>query len=325
MNNTPILTIVIPCYNAEKYLERCLSCLESLACDEVSLLFVNDGSTDSTEEIIKMWVECHKNARLIVKENGGYSTAINAGLDNCTTDYVMFMGVDDEIVPAPLHEICKHLRNNEPDMLAFSTEKVYDEGKIRNEIDVATQYRNPGYYEMDIFELCKKHNEDIRILFMRDTSRCYKMATIGQHRYLGKTGVSADGCFSAGVALRSKSFEFVNELCYIWHLHSDSVSSQSRPLHKLIEELDVWNNHFLNIKEIILHKRIPEPIINHYFAYRRLVNKMYELNEASIADFHNKYLIELSRWLIDNTTLSFRARFKLFCPKIYEFILKIIK
>lgn len=316
-SDTQILTILIPCYNAEKYVSRCTSSLERLSYNDISLLFINDGSNDSTENLIGEWVNSHCNARMISKENGGYSTAINMGLDNCQTDYVMFMGIDDEIIPESLNEICERLRQSQPDVLAFSTEKVYDDdGDSTMQIDPITKYKHPGFYKNDVFSLFRKYGNDVGMLFTRDTSRCFRMTTIGNVRYFGKTGVSADGCFSSMVSFRSNSFEFVNKSCYLWHLHKDSVSSRNKSIDKLIEELEVWYTYFREIKPKILHQKIPDPIINQYFVYKKLINRLRDMNESKIADLHQGHSDDFIKWVYRNSSISIKARIKLACQML---------
>ncbi len=161
------LTIVVPCYNAEKYIERCTSSLEGINEDEVAIIFVNDGSTDSSKTMIEQWSKKHPNASLVNRENGGYSSAINTGLDHCQSEYVMFMGVDDELVSPGINMICKELKRNNPDILAFTTTKKFDDTEDQNkkEIDPATYYENPGIYNMDVYDLFSRLGNDIRILF----------------------------------------------------------------------------------------------------------------------------------------------------------------
>lgn len=81
------------------------------------------------------------------------------------------------------------------------------------------------------------------------------MDTIGKTRYFGKTGISADGCFSSIVACKSKSFEFMNDVCYFWHLHEDSLSGRKKTIEKIEEELCVWTEFFTWITDIFTDKK----------------------------------------------------------------------
>lgn len=315
-----LLTIVIPCFNAEKYFERCVLSLEGINSDMVTILFVNDGSTDSTQTLIERWIHTHPNSFVINKENGGYSSAINAGLNNCNSDYIMFMGVDDELVSDGINYICSHLQKNNPDILAFSTEKIYDDSDIdsNREIDVYTNYTNPGFYEQDLYSLYNKIGHNSMILFTRDTSRCFKTNVIGEIRYFGKRGVSADGCFSCMVASKSKSFEFLNEVCYLWHLHKDSVSSKKITSEGIEEELNIWSKFFAWVAFSFPIKGIPDPLIVYLFKYKKLINTIYDEGSIELASKHRKMIRQFSKKILANYTLSLKSRIKIMYPKLYK-------
>lgn len=313
-----LLTIIIPCYNAEKYINRCVSCLEGIDESCVLILFINDGSTDLTAKLLGDWITAHDNARIVSKVNGGYSSAINAGLDNCTTEYIMFMGVDDEIVSDEVNEICQHLKKNKPDMLAFSTVKQYDDIENRqNELDSLTKYNHPGVYIGNITSVFSKIGKDTAILFTRDTSRCYKMSAVRDLRYFGKTGISADGCFSSLVASRANSFEFINKTAYVWHVHQDSVSGGEKTIEKIKEEADVWQQYFCVMKDSISDDRITDYVVDQLFMYLRLIDVLELAGEISYA---NKHELEVKRnfeWLKGNKFISLKSKIKIYFPSLY--------
>lgn len=73
------ISFVVPCFNSEKYMEKCIDSL--LMCgDDVEIIIVNDGSTDKTAEIAKNYLKNNSNIKFIDKENGGHGSGINAGL-----------------------------------------------------------------------------------------------------------------------------------------------------------------------------------------------------------------------------------------------------
>ena len=323
-----LLTIVIPCFNAEKYFTRCVTSLEGINSDMVTILFVNDGSTDSTQFLIDNWRQNHPNSFVINKENGGYSSAINAGLDNCKSEYVMFMGVDDELVSDEINNICSHLQKNNPDILVFSTKKIYDEQDdtfTPGGIDVYTKFVNPGLYELDLYSLYNRIGQDSLILFTRDTSRCFKTKVIGEIRYFGKRGVSSDGCFSSMVASKSKSFEFVNEVCYLWHLHKDSVSSKKTTLEGIEEELNIWSKFFSWVAFSFPIKGIPSPIIMYLLEYRRRANIVYDEGRIDLGSEHKKNVHKISKNILANYSISLKDRFKLMHPLIYEIYINVVR
>ena len=321
-----LLTILVPCYNAERYLRRCTNSLESLSKD-IHIIFVNDGSTDATSRLVNDWIENHPNALLIDKKNGGYPSAINVGLDTCDTKYVMFLGVDDEVVAHGINKIYDILLNNSPDILCFSTTKIYDDELNQMPIkDRITHYSKEGLFEMGLFDFCKENQQDSQILFTRDTSRCFKMSVIADIRYFGKIGVSADGCFSTLVASKAHSFGFINEEGYVWHLHHDSVSAQKKSLYKLIDEVSVWNMYFQNIQKYVPDIRIPKPIISHFLIYKsRVLNLKRNKGKSEIVQYHELGIKRYRAWLLKSHYLSLRSRMALLYPGIWLMLVKILK
>lgn len=89
------ISIVVPVYNAEKTLDRCVQSLLSQVYSHIEILLVNDGSRDGSLEICRRYAREDERIRVIDKPNGGVSSARNAGLDAATGDFVMFCDSDD--------------------------------------------------------------------------------------------------------------------------------------------------------------------------------------------------------------------------------------
>ena len=316
-----LLTIIVPCYNGAKYIERCTRSFEGL-CDEVEILFVNDGSTDRTIDMLNRYVEEHANVSIITKNNGGYSSAINVGLDNCNSEYVMFLGVDDEISASGINSICNHLRTNRADIVAYQNVKMTDGScDTSKKLDELTDFIHEGYYACNIGELVHKCCNDTNILFVRDTSRCYKMSLIGNMRYFGKSGVAADGCFSGLVAYKANSFELIKEVGYYWHLHEDSVSARQMTYERLLDELNVWKLFFKEMLEshldMITTNYVPNQIINNYLSYLQSIHLLSRLEKKEIAKEYKKQFKYIRKIFISNNRISGKNRIKVVIPYIY--------
>ncbi len=90
-----LVSIIIPCYNVEKYMKNCFECLDSQTYKNVEIIFVDDGAKDSTGQMIDDYCKTNNKAKAIHKPNGGLSSARNAGLDAATGDYIYFYDPDD--------------------------------------------------------------------------------------------------------------------------------------------------------------------------------------------------------------------------------------
>ncbi|HFI0959973.1 TPA: glycosyltransferase family 2 protein [Streptococcus suis] len=95
--NKPLISIIVPVYNVENYLDECIRTVLAQTYSNWELLLINDGSTDSSGTICDDYAKGDERIRVIHKNNGGLSDARNAGIDNCTGEYIVFLDSDDGI------------------------------------------------------------------------------------------------------------------------------------------------------------------------------------------------------------------------------------
>lgn len=99
------LSIIIPVYNGEKYIDRCLESVLSQDNGKLEIILINDGSRDNSAELCDKYASSYPFVKCIHKANGGVSSARNAGLEAVTGDYVWFVDVDDEIADGAIDVI----------------------------------------------------------------------------------------------------------------------------------------------------------------------------------------------------------------------------
>ena len=95
MSKQPSVSILVPCYNVEKYLNQCLDSIVNQTLKDIEIICINDGSTDSTLDIIKSYADKDKRVKIIDKPNEGYGKSMNRGLDAATGEYVGIVESDD--------------------------------------------------------------------------------------------------------------------------------------------------------------------------------------------------------------------------------------
>lgn len=93
----PKISVIVPVFNAENFLSRCIKSILSQKFSEFELLLVNDGSTDCSDKICEEFGAMDKRIQVFHKCNGGVSSARNMGLDNCKGEFIVFVDSDDEI------------------------------------------------------------------------------------------------------------------------------------------------------------------------------------------------------------------------------------
>ena len=102
MESTSLISVIVPSYNAESFLDETLESVLSQTYENWECIIVNDGSTDNTEEIAKKWCEKDTRFRYIYKKNGGLSSARNYGIKESKAEYIAFLDHDDVLTPDSL-------------------------------------------------------------------------------------------------------------------------------------------------------------------------------------------------------------------------------
>lgn len=110
------VSIIIPIYNSEKYLKRCIDSVISQTYKNLEIILVNDGSTDNSVNICNEYVKQDSRIKLISKENGGLSSARNKGLEYVTGDYVFYLDSDDYLSKKCIETLVKYIIKYDADI-----------------------------------------------------------------------------------------------------------------------------------------------------------------------------------------------------------------
>lgn len=116
----PLISIIVPCYNQAQYLDECLQSVLEQTYQNWECIIVNDGSTDNTEKIAKIWTQKDSRFRYIYKQNGGLSSARNFGLKNSSGEWIQFLDSDDIILSEKLEKSLKYANHGNIIITNFS-------------------------------------------------------------------------------------------------------------------------------------------------------------------------------------------------------------
>lgn len=111
------LSVIVPVYNAEKYLQRCLKSLSAQTCPGIEFICVNDGSTDSSPRILKEWAGQDRRFRVLHQENQGYGKAMNTGLQVARGAYVGIVEPDDWVDAGMFEYLLEQANLNNPEIV----------------------------------------------------------------------------------------------------------------------------------------------------------------------------------------------------------------
>ena len=132
----PKISIIVPVYNTGSKLEKCLnSIIKQTKKIDIEILIINDGSTDNSEDIIKQYMEEHKqdNIKYFSKENEGIAKTRNFGIEKATSRYIMFLDSDDYL-DVKAFEILEKYIEQDIDLIKFKLQRVDEKGEILEEV-----------------------------------------------------------------------------------------------------------------------------------------------------------------------------------------------
>lgn len=212
-NTSPLLSIITPVYNTERFLDLCITSIIDQEYQNWELLLINDGSTDRSLEICQAYAAKDKRIRVFTQENAGQSAARNVGLDNMRGDLVTFMDSDDAIIPDTYRRAIELLRRTpECDQVQFPAH---------------WNYTSPKYYLINVQHAPITEREKLfdSWLFSQGVSwsLCNKVfcANIFRDIRLLPGIVFEDNLFVAEILTISKGICFSNEGGYLYYVRDE--------------------------------------------------------------------------------------------------------
>lgn len=125
--NTPLVSVIVPIYNVEKYLHRCVDSLLNQTLKEIEIILVNDGSPDNSAEIIDTYANKYENIIPLHKVNGGLSDARNAGLNIAKGEYIGFVDPDDYVEHDMFEKMYLSAVKNKSDLVFAGYNEIFSD------------------------------------------------------------------------------------------------------------------------------------------------------------------------------------------------------
>ena len=146
------VSIIVPIYNVEKYLSRCLDSLLVQSYQNIEVLCINDGTEDHSQQIVDIYVKDHPHFfKSYIKENGGLSDARNYGLKKAKGDYVMFVDGDDYLKADAVRLMIDRIAETGADVVSCGMEYVYDDGSPSTYLEENFEAASPKEKKKMIF------------------------------------------------------------------------------------------------------------------------------------------------------------------------------
>lgn len=206
---SPTISVIIPVYNAEKYLRRCIDSVLSQTFTDFELLLIDDGSKDKSGAICDEYAAKDSRVRVFHKENGGVSSARNLGIDNAKGEWISFVDADDEI--SNLEEL--QIADYKSDMILFTLKVITPED----------YYTEKTFLKSD-WPKTKKNYIHHYLHFHIFSSVCAKLirsSVIGDLRFDTEIKFGEDALFNLKILASLNEIELCDKVEYVYHRETD--------------------------------------------------------------------------------------------------------
>ena len=191
--NKPLVSIVLPVYNVEKYLNRCIETIANQTYKNIEILLIDDGSTDRSGKLCDCWRDSDNRIKVIHKINQGLGMARNTGIDYAQGKYICFFDSDDYIEINTIEECVNKMESENSDIICFGLNEIDKKGNIKKVFIPKTK--------LDFYE-----NRDVQNILVPEI--------IGPNQETGESAnlrLSAWSFMYSSVLIHNINFRFVSE------------------------------------------------------------------------------------------------------------------
>lgn len=219
--DTTFITIIVPFYNSGEYIRNSVESIKRQTSQNFEVLFINDGSTDNSKEILKeLLIDSDINYKIIDKENGGESSARNVGIIEAKGDYVFFLDSDDFIDDELIKEITNKLKNenNTPDIIYWGWDMVDKERVVLQKYEEKYTYLESS--NSFLIDYMLEH------FYIWTGSATYRKNFLVENNIFFPEGVviTEDVVFIFTSLLKAKTVKCIPKSLSFYCFHNDSIS-----------------------------------------------------------------------------------------------------
>lgn len=263
----PLVTIIVPVYNLAPYLPRCIASLLQQTYTRLELIFVNDGATDNSLEVLQSWQQ-HPQIKIISQDNAGPGPARNTGLDHAQGDYVLFVDGDDWIAPETVAQCVEAAQAHAADIVCFGFRKVYQqrEALVEGEPWIYQPASFSGSDYIISFFSEATHRKD-----KLNTSTCgkfYLRSFIEAHQLRFRQATFEDSPFFLEAVYAARHIHCLAATFYAYFIQEKDTTRQSvtsTPIND--RKITSFYSADALMKQFLLSKNIFEKYRPYYYAY----------------------------------------------------------
>lgn len=263
--NNPLVSIIVPAYNVQKYLSQCLDSLIQQTYSNIEIILVNDGSTDKTLEVARLYSNQDKRLVILDKPNTGVSDSRNMALRRTLGEYLLFVDADDWLDVDTLQICLERIQKENADVCLFAYQSEF-----LNRSDIRTLFPDDRIFiGKDVVDLQRRIigplNKELSMPQRLDSygtiwAKLYRKDILEGILFedLNKVGSAEDTLFNSSVFLRVKKAVYINRPFYHYRrICETSVTNKFRPY-----LLDQWSFLFAEMQKNVHSKETEEAWLN---------------------------------------------------------------
>ncbi|MCR5753326.1 MAG: glycosyltransferase [Acetatifactor sp.] len=307
-----LISIIVPVYNVEKYLKRCVESLINQTYRELEIILVDDGSKDDSGSICEEYARKDNRIRVIHQRNGGLSCARNTGIENATGEYLLFVDSDDYISLKMCETLLNIIRQEEAD-IAICRYRRFGQERFEGVSDGEHSVRT--LTTMEALEALYGPDGEV---FTVSWNKLYRRRVIGEIRFpVGK--INEDEHTTYRFLTAARKIVFTSEVLYYYFRNSASITTDGKYLastdiyEALDERLTFFKNHGFPQLEAKTQRQYLDRII--------IRNKgLYEAGAEDAKGLHIRYKKRFKQ--VKGMVPGMGYRLYYFAPGLYYGLLK---
>ena len=218
------ISVIVPIYNSENYLKECIESILHQTYSNLEIILVDDGSFDHSLDICNQYSQMDSRIKIVYKENGGLSSARNAGLEVATGEYVMFCDADDFYLPTSCEILEREITSKNAD---------YAIGNYINCNEDSSLWNSP-VFDMEKYPSFPLNIHDYqKSFYIMSSSVCNKIFRMSFIKKLQLSFVdkvpAEDAIFTTYCFMKADSVFYVNDIIYVYRQrnHGTSISTNN--------------------------------------------------------------------------------------------------
>lgn len=251
------VSLIIPVYNGEQYLERCINSAIKQTYKNIEIICINDGSTDRSVEILKKY---DKSLIIIDSKNQGVSATRNKGMEIATGEYMAFLDCDDYLDEKCIENLVELMEKQKSDIVITSIKKVSEaENKIIEKFNYKNENITLRELAQNFFEYDK--NSGLKVVW----NKLYKKDLIKDIYFDKEYKIGEDFIFNLQVLERCERITFIEDSYYNYIVNPNSVTNKTKMSYNEFYEIEKIINYRKKLEQLYMRIGVTEKQIHKFY------------------------------------------------------------